>query len=77
MLRGSVRVAQGIQARRTCIMVQRSVSSFKGAYDKHVADRLATGVVPLPLNAAQTADLVAQLKVFFRAPSPRRLLSIV
>jgi len=43
-------------------MVQRSVSSFKGAYDKHVADRLATGVVPLPLNAAQTADLVAQLK---------------
>ena len=32
------------------------------AYRKHVAERAAQGVVPLPLNAAQVAELVELLK---------------
>mmetsp|Transcript_8122 Transcript_8122/g.17723 ORF Transcript_8122/g.17723 Transcript_8122/m.17723 type:complete len:943 (-) Transcript_8122:551-3379(-) len=37
-------------------------SSFAQAYDAMVAERQAMGVVPKPLDAAMTADLVEQLK---------------
>ncbi len=40
----------------------RSISDFKKKYDGHVAERAAQGIVPKPLSAAQTNDLVEMLK---------------
>ena len=40
----------------------RPFSTFLDAYKSHVADRAAEGIVPKPLDASQTADLVEQLK---------------
>lgn len=40
----------------------RQLSTFMDAYDAHVAERAAEGIVPKPLNAEQVADLVAELK---------------
>jgi len=37
-------------------------SAFKEAYDAHVAERAALGIVPLPLNAKQAAEMVELLK---------------
>jgi aconitate hydratase 2/2-methylisocitrate dehydratase len=42
--------------------IRREFSAFKNEYDAHVADRAAMGVVPSPLNAEQTAQLVDALK---------------
>jgi len=41
---------------------KRSASSFALAYDAHVAEREAEGVVPRPLDAAQVAEVVDLLK---------------
>lgn len=40
----------------------RAFSSFIDTYNVHVAERQAEGIVPKPLDAAQTAELVEQLK---------------
>jgi len=40
----------------------RKASSFATAYNTHVAERLEMGVVPQPLDAEQTAELVELLK---------------
>eukprot|EP00944_MAST-04C_sp_MAST-4C-sp1_P011890 g11890.t1 len=37
-------------------------STFQSEYEAHVAERQAQGIVPLPLNASQVADLVELLK---------------
>ena len=37
-------------------------SSFLQTYRNHVAERLALGIPPLPLSAAQTADVIELLK---------------
>jgi hypothetical protein len=39
-----------------------SSATFQADYEAHVADRAAQGIVPLPLNAQQVADLVELLK---------------
>jgi aconitate hydratase 2 / 2-methylisocitrate dehydratase len=39
-----------------------SASTFQADYEAHVAEREAQGIVPLPLNAQQVADLVELLK---------------
>ena len=41
----------------------RALSDFKDDYDGKVAGRAADGLVMTPLNPAETADLVEQLKV--------------
>ena len=42
-------------------------------YRKHTEERAADGIVPLPLSAKQTADLVELLKscLLYTSPSPR------
>lgn len=40
----------------------RTLSAFLDEYKSHVSDRAAEGIVPKPLDAAQTAALVEQLK---------------
>ena len=37
----------------------RKASSFLTSYNAHVAERAEMGIVPLPLDASRTADLVA------------------
>jgi aconitate hydratase 2 / 2-methylisocitrate dehydratase len=44
------------------IQFSRSFSAFKDSYDAHVASRLAQGVVPKPLDAKQTSEVVELLK---------------
>jgi aconitate hydratase 2/2-methylisocitrate dehydratase len=43
------------------IAAARRISSFLSDYQKHVDERAAMGIVAKPLNAAQVADLTAQL----------------
>lgn len=38
------------------------MANFLEDYQKHVEQRKAAGVVPLPLNAEQTAQLIELLK---------------
>ena len=40
----------------------RAASGLAAEIEKHTVERAAMGVVPLPLNAAQAADLVELLK---------------
>jgi len=40
----------------------RAASTFKAEYDAHVAERAAEGVVPLPINVHQCAELVEMCK---------------
>jgi aconitate hydratase 2/2-methylisocitrate dehydratase len=41
--------------------IARAMSVFKDDYDEHVAERAAAGIVPKPLDPAQTSDLCAEL----------------
>lgn len=43
-------------------VLKRPLSTFKSTYDAHVAERAKAGVVPKPLDAAQTNEVVALLK---------------
>jgi aconitate hydratase 2/2-methylisocitrate dehydratase len=43
-------------------VTRRYASSFASEIEKHTTERAGEGIVPLPLNAAQTADLVEALK---------------
>ncbi|CAH0365273.1 unnamed protein product [Pelagomonas calceolata] len=61
MLRGSAtRAARG--ARLALAPRARALSAFRDAYLAHVEEREQVGIVPKPLDAAQTAALVEQLK---------------
>jgi hypothetical protein len=40
----------------------RNASTFKVAYEKHVAERAAMGIVPKPINAQQMAELAKLLQ---------------
>jgi aconitase B len=52
----------GVRGRSSFNFQHRNLSSFKTTYENHVAERRQAGVVPKPLDAAQTAELVALLK---------------
>ena len=59
---------------------QRYMSAFKDEYDDLVAERAGEGLVPRPLNPAQTAALVEMLKVGPHGtcfPDPQAVNSLV
>ncbi|EOD10604.1 aconitate hydratase [Emiliania huxleyi CCMP1516] len=41
---------------------RRAASSFMTSYEAHKAERAAQGIVPLPLDATQTASLIEEMK---------------
>eukprot|EP00316_Scyphosphaera_apsteinii_P000534 CAMPEP_0119303886 /NCGR_PEP_ID=MMETSP1333-20130426/5233_1 /TAXON_ID=418940 /ORGANISM="Scyphosphaera apsteinii, Strain RCC1455" /LENGTH=899 /DNA_ID=CAMNT_0007306663 /DNA_START=31 /DNA_END=2730 /DNA_ORIENTATION=+ len=43
-------------------LLRRNISDFLAGYEKHVAERAQQGIVPLPLGAQQTSDLVKLLE---------------
>ncbi|KAJ1452481.1 hypothetical protein M885DRAFT_619857 [Pelagophyceae sp. CCMP2097] len=50
------------RAQRGLPRAARPLSAFKDAYQAHVDERLAQGIVPTPLDAKRTAALVEELK---------------
>ena len=58
---GALRLASRLLARPIRPRFVARCSSFMANYQKHVDERAAIGIVAQPLNAAQVADLTAQL----------------
>ena len=56
------RSTQGPLARRTFASSAAGSEAFFDKYEAHVAERAAQGIVPLPLNAEQVAELVELVK---------------
>mmetsp|Transcript_15108 Transcript_15108/g.45137 ORF Transcript_15108/g.45137 Transcript_15108/m.45137 type:complete len:898 (+) Transcript_15108:82-2775(+) len=63
MMRTATRLAaRATRSARAAPHARRELSAFKDAYDAHVEERKAMGIVPKPLDAAQMAELVEELK---------------